>query len=195
MPLRFVWSVFVCAWCSMLCHLRREEMFGIMRILLELLNFCKHLYSTAQCLWGRDRLQTQAENKPEGWPHAGWLWQLGGAGEQVEPGPRHCPPLIPPSLRLGDPLARKQSRAAKRNLGHPHGICKWFLISETGRNAKVGKTPSCGEKRRGRQAAEGKFPMTGYGPALCNRLFLARLSAVEECSRGSALAWKLSLLD
>lgn len=64
---------------------------------------------------------------------------------------------------------------------------------------KVDKAPSSGEKGRGSQmvqpAAGHKFPMTSSSPALCNRLFLSHLSAVEECSWGSVLGWKSSLLD
>lgn len=59
-----------------------------------------------------------------------------------------------------------------------------------GRGRRVVQPPPAADA-----AAERKFPVSGSSPAVCNRLLLSHLSAVEECSWGSVLAWKSSLLD
>lgn len=134
-----------------------------------------------------------SEDKSEGWPHAGRLRQPGVAGEQVEPGPQRSPPHVPGGTCLGGSSLGQLSIISDSPAA--------FVIDSWSprRNAKVDKAPSSGEKGRGRRAvqpaAERKFPVTGYSPAVCNRLFLSHLSAVEECSWGSMLAWKLALLD
>lgn len=112
MPPCFAWLGFVCAHLLRVVSSGKRRDVCIMCVLLELFNFCKHLYSTALGAFGagtdchlKQRTNWRADPTP------------GGAGEQVESGSQHSPPHIP--LSLGS----KQPQAAEHNLGEPHSIC------------------------------------------------------------------------